>query len=81
MRLSLIGAAAVTAAAALALSGCGSSGGGSGGSAKSGSSGGATLKLVVADYGTLQELTQAGGYVPPTDVPKGQPNQAFSLGS
>jgi multiple sugar transport system substrate-binding protein len=52
MRLSLIGAAAVTAAAALALSGCGSSGGGSGGSAKSGSSGGATLKLVVADYGT-----------------------------
>jgi hypothetical protein len=33
----------------------------------------------VTDYGTLQELTESGGSVNPTDVPKGHPGSAFPL--
>ncbi len=33
----------------------------------------------VVDYGTLLELTQAGGSVNPTDVPHGHPGTAFPL--
>lgn len=33
----------------------------------------------VTDYGTLQELTEVGGTVAPTDVPHGHPNSAFPL--
>lgn len=33
----------------------------------------------VVDYGTLAELTQAGGTVAPTDVPHGHPNSAYPL--
>jgi hypothetical protein len=33
----------------------------------------------VTDYGTLQELTESGGSVTPTDVPHGLPNSAFPL--
>lgn len=33
----------------------------------------------VTDYGTLQELTEVGGSVAPTDVPRGHPNSAYPL--
>jgi hypothetical protein len=33
----------------------------------------------VTDYGTLQELTEAGGSVNPADVPHGHPDSAFPL--
>lgn len=33
----------------------------------------------VTDYGTLQELTEAGGSVNPADVPHGHPGTAFPL--
>jgi hypothetical protein len=33
----------------------------------------------VTDYGTLQELTESGGSVNPTDVPHGHPGTAFPL--
>ena len=33
----------------------------------------------VTDYGTLQELTENGGSVNPTDVPHGHPGNAFPL--
>lgn len=33
----------------------------------------------VTDYGTLQELTESGGSVNPTDVPHGHPGSAFPL--
>jgi hypothetical protein len=33
----------------------------------------------VTDYGTLQELTEAGGSVAPLDVPHGHPDSAFPM--
>ena len=33
----------------------------------------------VTDYGTLQDLTEAGGSVNPADVPHGHPGSAFPL--
>jgi hypothetical protein len=33
----------------------------------------------VTDYGTLQELTEAGGSVNPADVPHGHPDSAYPL--
>ncbi|HTX09573.1 MAG TPA: lasso RiPP family leader peptide-containing protein [Solirubrobacteraceae bacterium] len=33
----------------------------------------------VTDYGTLQELTESGGSVSPTDVPHGHPSSAYPL--
>ncbi len=59
MRRSLIGAAAVAAVGSLVLSGCGGSSGGGGGSSKGASGGAATLKLVVADYGTGPQNTSS----------------------
>jgi hypothetical protein len=33
----------------------------------------------VTDYGTLQELTESGGSVNPSDVPHGHPGTAFPV--
>lgn len=33
----------------------------------------------VTDYGTLQELTEQGGTVNPTDIPHGRAGNAFPL--
>jgi len=33
----------------------------------------------VTDYGTLEQLTESGGSVNPTDVPHGHPQSAFPL--
>jgi hypothetical protein len=33
----------------------------------------------VTDYGTLQELTESGGTVNPSDVPHGHPGTAYPL--
>jgi multiple sugar transport system substrate-binding protein len=57
MRASLIGAAAAAAAASLVLAGCGGSSGSGGGKSSAASGGAATLKLVVADYGTGPQNT------------------------